>query len=195
MSAADVNYFYTAWIRKAGRAVHLGHRDYARTIQRALRRSGLPLRMTQGFHPHPKMLLPEPLPLGVGSEGEAFVVALLEEVPRAVVQHDLGEKLSVDLALIRTEVGRRPEPRDTPLTLWLEGVPTLEDRLAGLNAEALGLAEYRLERGSGSGVQVRLTPHPDRRVSVGRLIRTLAESGPAARSITRVHAGRALQED
>jgi len=53
--------------RKTGDVRFIGHRDLVRAFERALRRSGLELRMSEGFHPKAKLSFP--LALGVGIEG------------------------------------------------------------------------------------------------------------------------------
>ncbi|MCK4549239.1 MAG: TIGR03936 family radical SAM-associated protein [Candidatus Krumholzibacteria bacterium] len=60
--------------RKTGRARFLSHREITNIITRALRRSGLPLRFSKGFHPHAKMSLGPALAVGTASEMEFFDV-------------------------------------------------------------------------------------------------------------------------
>ncbi len=52
---------------KLERLKFIGHLDVMRAMQRALRRSGLPLRYSQGYNPH--ILLSFAAPLSVGVEG------------------------------------------------------------------------------------------------------------------------------
>src|SRR5579859_4762447 len=52
-------------IRKDGSLRWLSHHDLLRTFERMLRRSGLPFRSSQGFHPHPRIVFALSLPLGV----------------------------------------------------------------------------------------------------------------------------------
>ena len=42
----------------------VSHLDLQRALQRALRRSGLPLAYSQGFHPHPLVSLASALAVG-----------------------------------------------------------------------------------------------------------------------------------
>ena len=39
-------------VAKTGRAKYISHLDVVRCVQRAIRRSGLPVHYTNGFHPH-----------------------------------------------------------------------------------------------------------------------------------------------
>jgi len=54
----------------------LSHRDNMRVFERALRRAGIPVSFTQGFHPHMKMSFGPPLALGYTSEAEYFDITL-----------------------------------------------------------------------------------------------------------------------
>jgi len=49
---------------KAGDLRFVGHLDLQRLIERCLRRSGLPLRYSQGFNPKVRLNLASALPLG-----------------------------------------------------------------------------------------------------------------------------------
>jgi radical SAM-linked protein len=52
----------------------IGHRDLMRCFERLFRRASVPLAMSQGFHPKPRMTFP--LPLAVGIEGASEVMEL-----------------------------------------------------------------------------------------------------------------------
>lgn len=58
----------------------VGHLDLMRTIQRMMKRSGLPIVYSQGFNPHINLSLAQPLAVGVYSGGDYFDVQLHEEV-------------------------------------------------------------------------------------------------------------------
>lgn len=47
---------------------YIAHLDLQRTVARIIKRSRIPIRYTEGFNPHPKMVFA--LPLSVGSESE-----------------------------------------------------------------------------------------------------------------------------
>lgn len=63
---------------KWGRAGLLGHLDTMRHLTRALRRAGLEIAYTQGFHPNPKLVSSPPLPLGTIGLEEVTDVFLVE---------------------------------------------------------------------------------------------------------------------
>jgi radical SAM-linked protein len=59
---------------KEGALRLIGHRDLMRCLERVFRRAGLPLGMSAGFHPKPRMTFP--LALAVGIEGGDEVMEL-----------------------------------------------------------------------------------------------------------------------
>lgn len=66
---------------KANRLRFISHLELAKTIERALRRSGLPAQFTAGFHPKPKLSYGPALSLGASSTCEYLIASLREEVP------------------------------------------------------------------------------------------------------------------
>src|SRR5436305_12862145 len=61
---------------KRGRLRFSSHRDFARAFERSLRRAGIPMAYSAGFHPHPKISYVGAAPTGVGSEAEYVEIAL-----------------------------------------------------------------------------------------------------------------------
>lgn len=55
---------------------YIGHLDLMRLLARAMRRAELPLKLTEGFSPHPKLSLKRALKLGVESENEEGSIVL-----------------------------------------------------------------------------------------------------------------------
>lgn len=78
---------------KTERVRHLGHLDLLRAMHRALRRSGLPIRYSQGFNPHVVMSFASPLPVGVSGVEELMDVALDTEV----TEDAFAEKMAIAL--------------------------------------------------------------------------------------------------
>ena len=65
---------------KRGRLRFISHRDFARALERALRRAGAPVAFSAGFSPHPKISYVGAAPTGAASEAEYVEVALAERV-------------------------------------------------------------------------------------------------------------------
>jgi radical SAM-linked protein len=71
----------------------ISHLDLMRLFQRTLRRSGLPIAITKGFNPHPKVSLGRALKLGLESEEESAVFYF----DKAVEARDFIDKLNEQL--------------------------------------------------------------------------------------------------
>src|SRR5260221_11475364 len=54
----------------------LGHRDLARAWERVFRRAGVDLRMSEGFHPKPRLSFPSALAVGVSGADEVLEAEL-----------------------------------------------------------------------------------------------------------------------
>jgi radical SAM-linked protein len=65
------------------------HLDLHRTWERTLRRARLPLSYSQGFKPHPRIVLASALPLGFTSQDEVVDIWLEERLPLAGIVSDL----------------------------------------------------------------------------------------------------------
>ena len=65
---------------KKGRMKYISHLDLMRLFMRSLRRAGLPLKISEGFNPHPKLSIARALKLGLESEHEEARIVLREFV-------------------------------------------------------------------------------------------------------------------
>ena len=66
--------------RKSGDLRLVSHLDLMRSLERLLRRAALPFRRTEGFHPTPRLVLAQSLPLGVVGHHEVLELELTEEI-------------------------------------------------------------------------------------------------------------------
>ncbi|HUJ62446.1 MAG TPA: TIGR03960 family B12-binding radical SAM protein [Kofleriaceae bacterium] len=89
---------YRIRFAKLGRAAFLGHLDLVRLLARTLRRADLPLAMTRGFSPKPRMVFGPALGLGVPSLGELVDIDLEHVVPGAASWDIPDGALRVELA-------------------------------------------------------------------------------------------------
>ncbi|MDR3313935.1 MAG: TIGR03936 family radical SAM-associated protein [Oscillospiraceae bacterium] len=69
------------WFEKRGRAKYISHLDLMRCLSRTVRRAGVPLWYTEGFHPHPYLNFPRPLPLGQEGLREPLLLRLEQPMP------------------------------------------------------------------------------------------------------------------
>jgi len=78
---------------KQGDLRYVGHLDLQRLIERALRRSNLPMRYSQGFNPKVRLNLASALPLGQESKAEVMDFWLEELVEPEAAMRRLNEAL------------------------------------------------------------------------------------------------------
>ena len=71
-----MQYKITFTFSKKGIIKFISHLDLMRTFTRAFRRADMPLKITQGFSPHPKLSIKRALKLGVESDSEEATVIL-----------------------------------------------------------------------------------------------------------------------
>jgi radical SAM-linked protein len=81
---------YRIRFRKVGDLRFIGHQDLARLWERIFRRAGLPLAMSEGFHPKARLSFPLSLPLGMEADEEVFEVQLLESIDADVLRQSIN---------------------------------------------------------------------------------------------------------
>ena len=91
--------------RKFGPTRFISHLDIARTWERALNRSKIPVAYTQGFNRRPRLQFATATPLGTTSDWEFIDVWLKEHVSPNQVKHDLDVKMAPGIEVVEaTEV-------------------------------------------------------------------------------------------
>jgi len=88
---------------KQGALRYTGHLDLHRLWERAMRRAGLPLTYSQGFHPQPKISLASALPLGFSSRGEVLDVRFNDELATQEIADRLKGSLPRDIQITQVE--------------------------------------------------------------------------------------------
>ena len=78
----------------------IGHLDLQRLFERALNRTGLPLRYTQGFSPKGRINIASALPLGFVSSAEVLDFWLNAPVDLQEIQENLQSSLPKDLQIL-----------------------------------------------------------------------------------------------
>lgn len=71
---------------------YISHLDLLRVMDRLLRRSGIPIKYSQGFHPRPKISLGNPISLGTEAFNEPMDIELREEMSNEEVLKKLNSK-------------------------------------------------------------------------------------------------------
>lgn len=126
---------------KKGRLRFLSHLELTGTLIKAIRRSGLPYKLTEGFNPHPKIVFSQALPVGFSSREEWAELTLKDEIKKEIFKELLNEhlpeeitidtcfvilskrrKLSKDLQIARYRVYFNQDSSKDKIKFWVEGL-------------------------------------------------------------------------
>jgi radical SAM-linked protein len=156
---------------KRGRLRFLSHRDVARSVERAVRRAGIPVAHSHGFSPHPRLSWIGAAPTGAASEAEYLEIGLTRPLDPAVLSAALDAALPDGLDVLAAAVAEgRPLAERIDASEWrieLPGVAPAELRRA---VAALEAAE--------AVVVERVTPSGRRQVDVrAALVRVVVSEG------------------
>jgi radical SAM family uncharacterized protein/radical SAM-linked protein len=96
---------------KLGAARFFGHLELVNVFLRALRRAGIPLKFSEGFHPKPKVAFNDPLPTGIESEDERMVITVAREVAPSALLQRLNAQLPEGLQVFACSEDIEDPPR------------------------------------------------------------------------------------
>lgn len=143
---------------KTSAARYISHLDLMRAVDRAVRRSGLPVALTEGFHPHYRIGYGPALPLGATSASEYLDLIpggpMDAEDARKVLNDSLPCGLRV-LAAQKTDAGHPL----TALTTRASYVVQLDHRredddvLNGIWQRIISASEYVVEKQTHKGIK------------------------------------------
>ncbi len=88
---------------KHGQSRFLSHRELMTTIQRAVRRGNIPVKMSEGFNPRPRISFPTALSLGVESNDEVIYMALYEWITPNEIIRRFQEQLPSGIEITNVE--------------------------------------------------------------------------------------------
>ncbi|OAA28802.1 radical SAM-linked protein [Frankia sp. EI5c] len=109
---------------KRGRLRFLSHRDIARAFERALRRARLPVALSAGFSPHPRLSWVGAAPTGAASEAEYVEIAFSAPVIPEQVREALDAALPPGLDVVRCASAEgRPLPDRIDASRWQVRLP------------------------------------------------------------------------
>lgn len=91
---------------KRGRLRFSSTRDFQRALERALRRAGVPMAFSAGFHPHPKISYANAAPTGTASEAEYVEISVVERVDPEALRQALDEALPEGLDVLQVVEAR-----------------------------------------------------------------------------------------
>lgn len=151
-----------ASFEKSGRAVFISHLDLVRTMQRAVKRSRLPVWYTQGFNPRIYLNFPLALSLGVVGKKEYMDFAVTEEVDPEKAREALDNAMPEGLRILDVDkpVHENKEIAFAEYTIKFTGGATGKEMLSRLeemmSAETIEVDKHSKSKGT---VKIDIKPH------------------------------------
>jgi radical SAM-linked protein len=150
--------------RKSGDLRLVSHLDLMRSLERLLRRAMLPFRMTEGFHPTPRLVLAQSLPLGVVGLAEVMELELTQEVAPDEVLRRLREQAPPGIEFLsakRIPIKVTARPRRAVYRIPLESRTDWQSVLRNRIAAFLASTESWAERERPKPRVVNIRPYVD----------------------------------
>lgn len=79
---------------------YIGHLDLIRLFQRTFKRAHIPVKYSEGFNPHPRFSIANPLPLGIESEEEYMDIELVNKIDTQDFKDRMNMILPKDIQII-----------------------------------------------------------------------------------------------
>jgi len=98
--------FYT----KQDAAKYFGHLELVNIFLRALKRADIEVKFSEGFHPKPKVSFDNPLPVGIESLKERFIVTVPDHIRPQAVMDGLNAHLPAGLIITHCELAPKKAP-------------------------------------------------------------------------------------
>jgi radical SAM-linked protein len=140
---------------KRGRLRFTSTRDFQRALERALRRTGVPMAYSQGFNPHPRISYTNAAPTGTASEAEYVELAVTTVLDPALLRTALDEALPPGLDVLEVVEVRTSDFADRlQASVWTIELPQVEESTArAAVATFLAAAEVPVQRLTKSGMR------------------------------------------
>lgn len=173
---SETIFWYSFIYEKLSPAHYIGQTDFQRLMARSVRRSGIPVAFSKGFHPHPRISFDQALPVGIESVCEEGWIGLTERLPPEEIKDRWNKELPEGIRIVQVKAvskkgreenyhrivtyrieGLDPEDRSKLDTLWKcrKGCIVSVSRKKG--ALHLNLSEWWKEfESDGQGVLVAL---------------------------------------
>ena len=195
---------------KTGRLRYISHLDLQRFMQRAARRTDLPVAYSQGFSPHPQMSFASALAMGWSSDVELLDVKLTEAVDEEHARQQLDNALPPEMPVYRARLVEDRFPALMARLIWAdyrielsgESASAVIDAIDGYMAEESVIAMRKTKSGEkpadirkmtaslraeGNVIFARLMLTEQATVKPDLLIRTLAERAGVEAPEARIH--------
>ena len=157
------------WFYVGGDKRYLSHHDMMRLWERALRRARLPLRMSEGFNPRPRISLVEPRSVGIASEAELLEFELADWVNPDVALEALRRQVPTGIEVGSIDLIRPADKARPQAVVYVARLQEPCPDLPGRVVRLLALAEAPI---------VRHRPTGSKSLDARAFIQTI-EAGPA----------------
>lgn len=130
-------------------------RDFQRALERALRRTGVPMAYSQGFNPHPRISYTNAAPTGTASEAEYAELAVTSVLDPERVRAALDAALPTGLDVLEVVEVRAPDLADRlQASVWTVELPGVgEDEARSAVATLLAAETVEVSRLTKSGMR------------------------------------------
>lgn len=140
---------------KRGRLRFTSHRDFARALERGVRRATVPIAFSSGFSPHPRISYASASPTGAASEAEYAELALATAVDPDWLRQALDDALPPGIDILdAVEAHTSGFAARIDCSHWLVELPGIApDELERAVAAFLAAAEVPVERLTKNGMR------------------------------------------
>ncbi|MFZ0613615.1 MAG: TIGR03960 family B12-binding radical SAM protein [Desulfobacterales bacterium] len=170
---------------KTGPSRFLGHLEMASIFVRALRRVGIRLKYSQGFHPQPKLSFQDALPVGMESLAELLLMTVSGETNAARIIERLDDQLPDGLRVVAgrflTAKYRRPETLFTTYRLTADADLFHRERVEGFFQKMKWPVDRTSHKGKVRQIDLRQVVSAIERISPTEVVLTLRSSGGGVR--------------
>ena len=161
------------WYRKTGTARFFGHLELINIFSRAIRRAGICVKYTQGFHPKAKISFDDPLPLGMESEEESLYLTVEGHLKPGEVVSRLNPQLPQGLAVFDCRIAppknRRRLQQNVGYRVVCEKGAFSEEALEALRRRTEWIVERVRPKGKRSKIDIRKAILSMERIAANRL--------------------------
>jgi len=163
---------------KLDQAKYYGHLELVNIFLRALKRAGIPVKFSEGFHPKPKVSFKDPLPLGLESRSEQITFSVPVHISARDVIDGLNANLPAGLRIHDLEEppassGSKGSPSST-YRVWLQEGNFIKDELASFNARATVTIERQNRKGKLKKIDLKAMVFNVELIDSGQLQMTLS---------------------
>ncbi|MGC8720135.1 MAG: TIGR03960 family B12-binding radical SAM protein [Thermodesulforhabdaceae bacterium] len=124
---SETVFWYNFVYEKTGAAKFIGQTDLQRIMSRSVRRAGIPVAFSKGFHPHPRLSFDQALPVGLESLCEEGWIALSEYLPPEEILQKWNTQLPEGIRIRKIEpVSRKGRDKEKPARFVIYRVEGLE---------------------------------------------------------------------